>query len=55
MPESVMSMIPIYLVRRIDVVVTFYFILVHIGTVSVRLHVWAGIAGDIVGTGCIVC
>lgn len=55
MPESVMSVIPIYLVGRVDVVVAFYFILVHVGTVSVRLHVRAGVAGDVVGTGCIVC
>ncbi len=54
-PESVMSVIPINLVRRVDVVVAFHFILIHVGTVSVRLHVRAGVAGDVVGTGCIVC
>lgn len=55
MPESVVSMIPIYLVGRVDVVVALYFVFIHVGTVSVRLHVRAGVAGDVVGTGCIVC
>lgn len=54
MPESVMSVIPIYLVGGVDVVVAFDFILIHVGSVSVRLHVRAGVATDIVGTGRIV-
>lgn len=55
MPESVMSVIPIHLVGRVDVVVAFNFILIHVGSVSVRLHVRAGVAADIVGTRRIVC
>lgn len=53
-PESVMSVIPIHLVGWVDVVVAFDFILIYIGTISIRLHVRTGVAGNIVGTGCIV-
>lgn len=55
MPESVVSMIPIHLVGRVDVVVAFNVILIHVGSVGVRLNVRAGVAADIVGTGRIVC
>lgn len=55
MPESVMSMKPIHLIGRVDIVVAFDVTLIHVGTVSIRLHVWAGVARDIVGTGCVVC
>lgn len=54
-PVSVMSMIAIHLVGRVDIVVALHFIFVHIGTISVRLHVRTGVSGYIVGTGCIVC
>lgn len=54
MPESVMSVIPIHLVGRIDIVVAFDFILIHIGTISVRLYVRTGVASNVVGSGCIV-
>lgn len=55
MPESVMSVIPIYLVGRIDIVVSFNITFKHIGTISVRLHVGAGVTSNVVGTGCKVC
>lgn len=53
-PESVVSVIPIHLVGRVDVVVALHFVLIHVGTVSVRLHVRAGVPVDVVGTGCTV-
>lgn len=55
MPESVVAMISVHLIGRVDIVVALNIILIHISTISIRLHVRAGVAGDIVGTGCIVC
>jgi len=55
MPEPVMSMVAINLVGWVHIVVAFNFILIHVGTISIRLHVRTGVAGDIVGTGRIVC
>lgn len=54
-PESVVSMVAVHLVGRVDVVVALHFVLIHVGTVWVRLHLQAGVAGDVVGTGWIVC
>lgn len=55
LPESVVSVVAVHLVGRVDVVVALHFILIHVGSVVVRLHVRTGVAADVEGTGCIVC
>lgn len=52
--ESVVSVEPIHLVGRVDVVVAFHFILIHISTVGVMIHVGAGVVVDVVGTWSVV-
>lgn len=53
MPESVVSIVTIQLVGRVDVVMAFNFILIHVCSVSIGLHVRAGVTTDKVGAGCI--
>lgn len=50
-PESVVSVVTIHLVGRVDVVMAFNFALIHVGSVSIGLHVRAGVTTDKVGTG----
>lgn len=51
MPESVVSMVTIHLIGRVDVVMAFDFILIHVRSVSIGLHVWARVTAHEVGAG----
>ena len=51
MAESFVSMVTGHLVGRVDVVMAFNFILIHVCSVSIGLHVRAGVTSDKVGTG----
>lgn len=51
MPGSVVSMVTIHLVGRVDVIMALNFILVHVRPISIGLHVWGGVTADKVGTG----
>lgn len=51
--ESVVSMVTIHLVGRVDVVMALDFILIHVRSVGVGLHVRAGVTTDEVGAGCV--
>lgn len=48
-----MPMVTIHLVGRVDVVMAFNFILIHVRSVSIGLHVRAGVPTDEVATGCV--
>lgn len=53
MHVSVVSMVTIHLVGRVDVVMAFNFTLIHVRSVSIGLHVRAGVTANEVATGCI--
>lgn len=51
MPGCVVSVVTVHLVGRVDVVMALDFVLVHVRSVSIRLHVRGGVTTDEVAAG----